>query len=284
MIYLLAALIAAFAYVVHFYRAGQRLSPDGKFYLALARGELVPLPYSRRPLLPFLLGASLLRWRVVSAVALIALGPLIAAYVPGTAAQKLTAVWLFVWLPGAFGLNVLFPVLVDAVAMAGALGAAILFASGHYVLGLLLVALLACVKESGPLFTAALSLSWLPLPIGVLNLIWRPASPQPHEEWLRHPARAARASRDVLDWRPLVSWGALLPLALLGAGHDRASLVALLSLGLAYGQLLVAQDNARLFQWAAPALLPLAVLPELGVWALPVLVGHVFVANSWRGT
>jgi hypothetical protein len=82
----------------------------------------------------------------------------------------------------------------------------------------------------------------------------------PPEPWLQHPVREARKVHDFLDWRTMIlPWGAVAVLAPLGFSRSPSIVPAVAALLAGYAQLLVAVDNARLFQWAAPAVIAIAV-------------------------
>lgn len=265
----MGALAAILAYAVHWYRAGWGLSPDGEYYMLLSEGARVPRPYSLRWGLP-LLAQQLWVWVFFSMLGLLVTGYLL----------EPRAAWLFVWLP-MVALNVRLPVLVDAPAFALALGSATAASQGQTGLSVALGLAAGATKESAPVFASAWSLSPWPL-LGLLAAGWwrRPAPPD--KPWLERPWSSAR--RDPLDWRRmLLPWGAVLPLAWAGAGWDRWTLAAVLSLGLGYAQLLRSMDDSRLYQWAAPAVLVLACRAE-GWWVLPLLALHPFICAMHKGT
>lgn len=264
----MTSLFALLAYMVHWYRTGHQLSPDGQYYL---RHPLpLPTPYRLRWLWPTILGPRPLAWGFVSAFSIAAACLLF----------EPRAAWLFVWLP-MVALNVRLPVLVDAPAFALALGSAWAAQRGSWALSVALGLAAGASKESAPIFAAAWSLSPWPL-VGLLAAgWWRKAAP-PDQPWLERPWRSAR--RDPLDWRRLLlPWGAVLPLAWAGAAWDRATLAAGLSLALGYAQLLRSMDDARLYQWAFPAVAVLACRVDAW-WVLPLLAAHPFICATHKGT
>lgn len=262
--------LAAFAYLVHWYRTGQGLSPDGEYYLRTVAREPVPKPYSFRWALPRLLGDRLWSWRAASA----------AGVIGAAALMEPRAAWLFLWLPMT-SLNVRLPVLVDAPAFALALGSAVAASRGWWSLSAALGLAAGACKESAPVFAAAWSLSPWPL-LGLLAAAWWRWPAPPDQPWLERPWSSAR--RDPLDWRRLLlPWGAVLPLAWAGMGWDRATFAAGVALVLGYSQLLRSMDDARLYQWAFPAVAVLACRAE-GWWVLPALAAHPFVCATHRGT
>jgi hypothetical protein len=154
-------------------------------------------------------------------------------------------------------------------------------------ISLTLALLSGAMNEKGPIFAAAWTLNPLPL-VGLIGSGWwrRRGAPQGETEWLRHPWREARTThrRALLAWQVMLGpWGVVLPLALVGvtSATPPQRWAAMISLGLGYGLLLRSQDRARLFLWAAPAVIPLAVLgtPE---WAIP-LVCVMALFNPYRG-
>ncbi len=280
----LAALgIQALAYAVFWYRSkGQPLSPDGRFYLAMQAGEKVPSPYARRFLLPWAM-RYLKSWSAVSGLAFIACGPLMYLLT-----GSLWCVWLFAWLPG-IGVNVRFPVLVDQVALTLAIGAGALWAYGQPEAACLVLCLSGMVKESAPLFALALCpVVWM-VPLALLSTaaavrLGRERSIPGTQDYQLRPFQVARTKHDPLDWREmLLPWGAVAVLA--GVAVPEPTLawcMAGVSLLMGYGQLLLANDSVRLYQWAAPAVLAaLAPLPVPG-WMVPVLVAHPFICGAGK--
>lgn len=262
------ALLPIAALAVHVYRTGQGLSPDGKYYLLYP--DPVPRPYSLRWLLPALCRRDPRRWLLASL-----LGLTVAAWL-----MEPRAAWLFLWLPMT-ALNTRLPVLVDAPAFALALGSALAASAGQTALSVALALGAGASKESAPVFAAAWALSPWPL-IGLLATGWWRWPAPPDQMWLERPWSSAR--RDPLDWRRLLlPWGAVLPLAWAGAGWDRATLAAGVSLALGYAQLLRSMDDARLYQWAFPAVAVLACRAE-GWWVLPALALHPFICATHKGT
>jgi hypothetical protein len=242
--------ISAFALSVAWYRTGHGISPDGEYYLRAARGQPVPAPYNRR-LLPRIVGHRTVTWRIVSLVSLLLTGPLVWLYT-----HSLAAVWLFSFLP-MFHLNARLPVLMDPPSMAFALGAALCWQRGwHIPAGALAIAAGGC-HERGGTFAAVFAWSPLLLLLGLLlPVVFRNAwRGEPDKVWLSSPFTTARATRDILDARRmLLPWG-VFPALLVWL--DLRVAVALV---VGYAQNLIAQDDSRLYQWAAPAVLTLTPL------------------------
>jgi hypothetical protein len=166
--------------------------------------------------------------------------------------------------------------------------AAILAQHGHPALAVFAVVLGACVKETTPIFMAIFMGSWLPL-LGMVAVRacwsrWIKSSPpgEAKEPWLQQPIREARKVHDFFHALAIVApWGAVAVLACFASWWSFPGLLAILALVAGYGQLLAAQDNARLFQWAAPAVIAL-VLQHPPSWVWPVVVLGLF--NPYRGT
>lgn len=244
------------------YEARPRISPDGTYYLA-ARP---PRPYAGRWLLRWLLrGRAPVTWEIVSLGATCATAVIVGA-VGGWAASV-----LFLGLAST-RTNTFFPVLTDQAGMLLALVAVL----APFPWNLVAAVAAGAVNEKGPIFAAALSAN----PALLLGLLaWFPAhylapSPSTQEpEWLRHPLREARKLAPTLR-DPAVM---LAPWGVAAVGLLFVSPLAVL---LAYAQLLVAQDRARLYQWIGPSVCIAAagVLPE--PYLVPLLVAHWL--NPWR--
>lgn len=255
------------------------LSPDGRRYLSRAP---LPSPFHRRWLLPALLARHPRAWACLTWASLAATVALMAAYVPS---HPVAAAWLFATLPIA-AINARLPALTDAPAMALALGAAVAWQRGLHGLAVALSLVSGACKESGPVFAAVYAgAPWLLL--GLAAVRWAGAVPPGPSDAYLGPlgAVAGRIRRERLHpWRhvghTLLPWGALAVLAPWGAGWDRVTALALLALAVGYGQLVIATDNARLAQWAAPCVIALAVrAPEAAV-----AIGCVWsVCNPYEG-
>ena len=254
------------------------ITPDGRWYFQAGRRLPVPRPYTRRWLLPLMLGERKWAWDLVSSLSLIACGPLIAAYVEGEWWQRLAAVVLFVGCPGLFRTNVACPALVDACGFALALASSVLARNHAAASAGLALAAGACV-ERAPVFAAIFAGSPVPL-LGLLAPAWLRKGAEAQEPWLTAPFRHALKlhAGNWLAWREiLLPWGAIAVLAPLGAARDRLTLLAVAALVVGYGQLLIATDRARLYQWAAPPVIALAVraLPASSLTLL-ILIVHLF--------
>jgi hypothetical protein len=271
--------IAVFAVFVGWYRNGWMLSSDSRIY----RGNSATFsPFHLRWLLPKVCGANVLAWTAVSYVAALASVQLVYVWT-----HSLVAAWLWAWL-FVVQCAAARPALVDMASCALSLGAVVAWPVSPY-LAFALVLLSGACKESGPVFAAAWSLNPFLL-IGVIAAGWWIMPRRNDHPYCQRPWFWARVRHDPLACkRMLAPWGAVLILAPLGAGWDRATLAAMVSLALGYGQLLRSQDAARLYLWAAPAVLVLATRAQLS-WLPVLLVAHPFlaiaeprrVAELWR--
>lgn len=271
MIFLVGLFISFLIYSLHRYRQPLGFSPDGAYYRKAALGLPVPSPYSRRWLLPKLLGVSTRPWEITSAISFIISGALICSLFGPW------ATFFFVASTGLGALNVRLPVLVDMPAFMVAIVALFCLTHGHVAIAVALSVLAGACSEKAPVFVALWS--WNPwCLLGLLGARWTTSIAKPDQEWLKHPCKAARESRDLLDWkRMLLPWGGLLITVPLLNFH---ALVALL---VGYGQCLIAQDDSRLYQWAMISLFPL--LAFVPAWLLPIAaVWHLIVLGLHRGT
>jgi hypothetical protein len=205
------------------------------------------------------------------------------------------ATLLLVSLP-MFRLWVNYPVLVDR---AGFLLLLLIILSDRsgasFLIPLLLCFIASHVKETVPIFAAAVTLN----PIYLLPLVTAVLLPRSSGkaasytseipkgfEWLKNPVRSAAAHHraEMLDAGVLLlPWGLLLlGLLALPTLPMTESIPMILCILVGYGQMIAANDTVRLYQWAAPALLVPAVyvLSSLPVSiALAALMLHVM--NPW---
>lgn len=247
----------------------------------MGEGERAARPFNRRILLPLLCGSRVWCWQLVSYSSLFLLPCLTAVYVfqrLQSPEAALFAALLMAGLPTMqFWLKT--PVLTDAPAMVFALAAAIL----PWPWNLVTAVVGGFARETVPLFAALYA--WNPVlllalvPIGIYAKFAPVGADQlGREAWLAHPFRIAQNYKSG-QWRNpllmLTPWGA--GLACLWFVSEQ--LVAVLAV--AYAQLLVATDAARLYVWAAPVVLLGAAMIDIRL--MPVLV-VVHWLNPWRGS
>jgi hypothetical protein len=280
---IIALAIQALAFAVFLYRhRKQGLSPDGVFYLAMGHGHRVPRPYTRRWLLPLVLGDRGNAWSIASGAAFLAVGPLIYALT-----GSLACVWFCAWLPG-LAVNVRFPVLTDQVAFALMLAAVVAHRAGLWWVALPLMFLAGQCKEVAPMFGAVLCWDpWIGAAAGAsvacALVVGKVRSVPGTEPYMLHPFRVALTKHDPLSWVSMVlPWGGVAMVGMaMGAGLElnQAVAVAMVSLAMGYGQLLLANDEARLFVWAAPAVLCVVGGYE-GAWLVPALCAHPWLCGA----
>jgi hypothetical protein len=157
--------------------------------------------------------------------------------------------------------------------------------ASHYGAPIYVVAVLALVagsaKETAPIFAALFAWSPWPLvgllaPLAALRIIADgPDVLDAHNAWiLEHPLRASWKFHKghLLDGAKfLAPWGG----AVAGFAHLDWQLAAVLAA--AYGQVVVATDTVRLYQWAAPVMCVAAATAVPTAW-LPLLV----LATIWN--
>lgn len=252
------------------------LTPDGARYFAASETR-VARPFHYRFGLPLLLGRRETAWKWCSRLAIVVVGLLTAWYARSP--------WMacVAFLPGiAFAWR--YPVLVDAPGMALALLAAVLWPI--FCPAAILVALVAgCVRETAPVWAAIYA--WNPvLLVGLIPTGIRafqrsgPDVLDAENAWiLKHPILASRKYHKGLWLDPftmVLPWGALL----VGLRDLNVQLAVALTVG--YGQLGMATDSVRLYQWAAPVLAA-ATVHSVPAWVLPfVALGVIF--NPWKGS
>lgn len=261
------------------------LVPDSRRYVSMAEGRGAPRPFCYRWLLPVLCGASLVRWRVASVlgVLLTCIGIMSLC---GSWWQALAGVVVFVALPMT-EFNLRNPVLTDSLALGLATVSAALFANDLVVPAVLVACVAGMVKESAPVFAALFAFTpWLLLaliPVLVRMVVVKPGVDvvvgPGIEDTLRHPFRTGvRFHREMVLTRNvylIAPWGGLL--VALSVVDMRLALCVVV----AYGQLLLATDTVRLYQWCAPLVIVYAVACVPTSWLLLLVLSVVF--NPFRG-
>lgn len=263
------------------------LGPDSARYWLAAEGQPVARPFHLRWLLPRLLGQSERAWWIVWGLSwplLFAGGWVLASQHGESWHEGLAAGVLLVALPGLWGPKVVRPVGVDLPSMVLSLGAACALGEGWWWLAVPLALIGGCIKESGPVWSALWA--WNPLLLVGLaaplirsllaksamdEFTARPNLREVHE----HPIRTALRGRSWRDaWVMVAPWGLTL------AALYRPTPWVLVTLLVAYLQLVVATDTVRLVQTAAGP--PMAVAAALTIpapWLLLAVVAHAF---WWR--
>ena len=248
------------------------LTPDGARYLAM-RYERVARPFHLRWLVPLLCGTDRLRWEVASRGAVVVLAGL-AWWYTGSPWMAVCALLPGVWF------NWSHPVLVDAPAMTVALLAACVWPV-CWPAAVILAVVAGCIRETAPVWAAIYA--WHPLllaglvPVAVRWLMRAGTDPVGYDDALAHPVRYSRrahAGRWLDPFLMVTPWGPLV----LGLAAPTPQLGLALAAG--YGQLAVATDSVRLYQWAWPVLAAacVTVAPE---WLPLVALGVAF--NPWKG-
>ncbi|MEV0974595.1 hypothetical protein [Microtetraspora glauca] len=266
------------------------VSPDGMRYLAMGAGIPVSMPFRLRWLAPAVCRDSIARWRCWTAVHVAALPALTAMWLSHWVDDPLRCALgglLVVGLPGLWQINLRWGVLVDGSSMAWALASAIALQHEQPLLACALAVVCGCIKETGPVFAACFA--WSPLPLAglivpvVLRLTARRTSDLLGDDDLLDKPLVAGLVAHYRRWLdPLfmvTPWGVCMAGVLVGDAAVLPMLV--ITLTIAYGQLLVATDTVRLYQWGAPPLI-LGTVLVLPTWALGVaLVPHL--VNPWAG-
>jgi hypothetical protein len=192
-------------------------------------------------------------------------------------------------LSGVWRIHLRWPVLVDASSMTWAIGSAIAMQHRYQVLGVALSLVAGCIKETGPVFAACYA--WNPLPlIGLVAPILRRLTvsvgtdifDEQEASILAHPVRAGLSSHrgKWLDpFTMLTPWG----IGIIASITSDLTILPMLltTVALGYGQLLVATDTVRLYQWAAPPVILASMTVVPPVLALPALLIHFI--NPWSG-
>lgn len=257
------------------------LAPDSRYYLELGEGKRVPEPFCWRWLWPQLfrrLGKRAHGWQAVVCLSLMVQGAAIA----NLAGTPIAAV-LLMGLPGGARFSVRYPLLVDAPTLAIVLVAAA-WPPSHPAAASLVLALM---RENALIWQAVLTREWWPLAVLplALGLGWLSSRRRPSEWagdnlWITHPLRTSLAGRRGM-WLSfslmVLPWGVVLPLALLSPSWELAGILAL-----AYLPLAGVSDTARVYQWAAPSIILIALQAPVPAMAWPMLL-ILHLCNPYRG-
>lgn len=268
-------------------RYGLRTSPDGGFYFRAGRGELVPMPYCLRPLVPLVCGENEHAWYWVTYAHIALQGALM--YVLGISLgldmeESITATACFGMSKGTVRQQAHMPALVDAHGMAWAMLSAVLIINGQILAGTLSAVVGGFISEKSPFFAAVFSWSWIPLfavPAMFSYHLIRGYDHRPTGiHWLDNPYEAAidDLAKKIRsrDWP--VHFLAPFGVGLIGLfAGSKPTLVALI---LALAPTVRALDYARLLAWGLPLLLMDAVriVPVPMLPLLPIL--HMYIVET----
>lgn len=253
------------------------MAPDTAYYLALAKGEKVPRPFCGRWLLPLLLRDRIRWWGVMVA----------ACFLVGSAAMytlaggSLVAAALWLWLPNT-RFHLRHPVLVDLPGIVLPMAAAAWVPhEWRYVAPMAL--LIGAVREWGVIWYAVLLMSPWPL-VGLASVAFGYGRfgremQEGDNPFITNPFSTISRYRmgHVFNWKlMLLPWGMVLPMALISGQFNWWVFL------LAYLPLIIATDHARIYLYAAPVLILMALAaPIPASWWGAVLLLHVF--NPYRG-
>lgn len=227
------------------------LSSDSWRYLAMAKGEGAPKPYHYRWLLPRLLGEDRRKWATVSTASVAGMVPAM-WWLTGNPASGIFAFTLH----GVWNMARSYPVLTDAPAMLAAIVAAAATKHRRWEIAVAASLIAGGCRETAPVFAAVYA--WHPLPlIGLISPIVRELQaegPDITEDFSHTCVTDPVGATDQVragssgDWKLYAA-----PLGGLVAG-GRGDVRTAAVLVLAYAQLAVAVDTARLIVWAWPVL------------------------------
>lgn len=258
------------------------LTPDGRWYLHMAHGRLVPKPFHVRVAMPMLLGTDAIRWAWCTRILMCILPLLMGLFVWQRTLSWPAALFAVAVTPTIPGWQFWWrcPVLVDIPALFLGLLVAVMpvgIAAG-IVVGLSLL-----VRETAPLFAALYaSTPVFAVPLLLYPLISRfiASSDALADARLRNilarPFHHAWRLRRIQFIQPALTffpWGGLLLAAF------NPSWLLLIAVMVAYAQTLRAQDFVRLYALAAPILI-LSVAQMSPTWL--VLAAFLSWLNPWR--
>lgn len=251
----LTIVISAAIYCAQLWRHGTTVTPDGRFYLAMGNGGIVPRPYALR-VLPSLI-RTLAGWRVVHAVSYLALiAATYAAVHHVSAAHAMPAALTIAALPSVRQ-SASWPVLTDMPTWA-LIACGVVAAQHDSLLAMGIIGLGVLITERATILATVAALPWLATDaaVGLLALSIAAAvavmantpAADSDIEWLRHPFKTAMAKHrqsSVISW--WLPWGG----AVLALPCISKAPLSIFMVAVAYAQCLVAQDRARLYTAAA---------------------------------
>lgn len=255
----------------------------------MAEGNRTVFPFQYRWLMPFVCKTSVLRWTAVTDICLLSLLPLMGfiLYLLGASPVACIAgAASVIGLAGAFSFNRVFPVLVDAPAMALMLVAYVFFLLGWTEAFIAVSVLSGCVKESAPLYLLGLTLNPLAA-IGfvspvIMGLFFRGGDNPESVKGFPGIGVPWSYTFGFRNWRNVqqlvLSWGGLLAAALFPSTQLLASLF------LGYAPLVKVTNTVRVIQWAFPAVI-IAVFTNVPDYAcIPLALATIFNPYRTNGT
>lgn len=295
-IYILLTLIASAGFYYITVNNGERvLYPDSERYFHAGAGNPVYNPFHMRWFVPFICKQNTKLWDIVTQGSLILIPTALYLYLRFLHVEELRsfigALMVF-GLSGIWKMNALSKYLVDTTAILSSLIASTFFINDNIAFGIFFTVLATCVKETSFVFIALFS--WNPLPLGIGGFVYilessiiEPAKSdllgEDNHEILDHPLKTG------LKWHKgnwfnielmLLPWGVVGILGLIGAVSANIWQYVLVALAVSYGQVLLATDTVRLYQWSFPVMILSAVLFLPIEYSILALVIHYL--NPWQ--
>lgn len=288
---LLTACALFFAGLYWYYVAtvGQHDSPDGFYYQALGRRQKVPAPYSLRPMVPLLCGVSTWRWKLSTASAVTALGPLLYNYfrLSGLAPYgAVCAVSLCASLSTFVRVPALFPRLTDAPALCWLLATiGALHGCPSSSLWVVYLILGTFCSEKVPIFVALMAgqpLALFALAISGVNYMVLTDHKPTGVDWLDKPyyTTAKQAAFVFSQGVGTVLKTYLQPLGALLLALPFLEPKGFAIIFVAYLPLVRSMDYGRLVHWAGPYM-ALVLVQSVPVYVMPLLLAaHYFLTEK----
>lgn len=290
-IHLIIATVMASAFIglafVTKSRYGLHMSPDGEYYFKAGRGELVPMPYCLRPLVPLVCGENEHAWYWVTYAHIALQGAVmyVLCILLGLGmTEAIAATACFAMSKGTVRSQAFMPALVDAHAMSWAMMSACLVLTGFTAAGIAAAIVSGFVSEKSPFFAAIFA--WSPIPLFALpamlayHLIRGYDTKPTGHAWLDDPYKeglnALAKKAFSKDWP--VHFCAPFGVAILGLFTGSGP--AYLALIAALAPTVRALDYNRLAAWGLPLLLVEAVkvVPMPFLPMLPIV--HQYIVET----
>lgn len=287
---IIVAVIAAAVGGVYVYQSGVRVCNDERRYLSMHKVPHVAVPFSLRWLLPMITRGNRTAWYVVSLTCAVMLPVAVYAYAltRGLSTEGALAAGVALTALSNYRLMWVLPGTTDSAAMLGAVTSAAMLSTGEIewvIAGYALAAVFAACRESVPVFTALFA--WNPIVLFTLVvplIVWsvrRLIDNPDNIDQLGDPTggigspfatgRKFHAKILTNSTVMLFPWG----IGLFALVEPTIQLAA--TALAAYAQVFVATDTTRLYMWAAPVVLTIAVT-LIPVSLLPAaLVLHFFI-------